>query len=58
MAVSSMGGALMKFWGLMGLVSRNSLGGGWRSYLDVLVSRSGAASRLVFGTMCGMGIVP
>jgi hypothetical protein len=39
MAVSGMGGALMKFLGLTRWISENSLGRGGRRFLDVLVSR-------------------
>jgi hypothetical protein len=58
MAVSGVGGALMKSLGLMGWVSRNSLGGVGRSFLDLLDSRWVMAPRLVFGMMCGVGMAP
>lgn len=58
MVVSRVGSALMKFLGLMGWISENSLGRGVRRFLDVLVSRWATTPILVFGTMCGVGNGP
>jgi hypothetical protein len=58
MAVSEVGGALMKYLGLMCWVSGNSLGGGVKSFPKVLDSRWVTAPKLVFGTTCGVGNVP
>jgi hypothetical protein len=48
----------MKSLGLMGWVSRNSLGAGGRSVLDFLNSRCVTDQRLVFGMLCGVGNDP